>query len=117
MLKIFVKTKNLQFMSKKFSKFINDFFKNLMINFIESGNVIIDNELKVNLIENIDKLSCSNEDMNLTDDGLVFRSSVFVIEINLKKNYLDLNGSKVFLSREEINELYNKILKNSFIGY
>jgi hypothetical protein len=78
-------------------------------NFIEYGK--FKDTSKETVLKLLDELSIKNEEVQLTDEGLLINE----IEVNTKRNYIKLPaGSKIFLSNKEVLKIYNKILKNSF---
>lgn len=91
---------------------LNESLSSKIKNFWKYGPDI--NELKIEIINLIDKLSVSNDNVRLFEKGLFLKTNRTTIEINTKDNFISLNNAKVYLSKTEIMNLYNKVLKNSF---
>jgi hypothetical protein len=91
---------------------MNELLKDL----VEFGKSNINDNLKTEVIELIEKLSLRNENIKLFDEGLHITILNSEIELNITKNFIGLNESKISLTKTEAQELYNKILKNSFEG-
>lgn len=89
---------------------MNDLLKDI----IQYGKSNINNNLKTEVIELIEKLSLHNENVKLFEEGLYLTILESKIELNIKKNFIGLEDSKINLTEKETLELYNKILKNSF---
>jgi hypothetical protein len=86
----------------------------LLKDIIELGKSNINNNLKSEVIDLIEKLSIHNDNVKLFDEGLYLMILNSKIELNTKKNFISLDDSKINLTKVEVLRLYNKILKNSF---
>jgi hypothetical protein len=78
--------------------------------FLTYGPSMSDQKNKSKIMDFIHQISYNNEEVHLFDDGLKIGN----IEINTKRNIISLDGSEVFLTKKEVLELYNEILKKSF---